>query len=374
MIEQYISIRQGGGGSSIIVSVSDDTPDVGDTITISTITTGFAPTQYEYLLFNGSVVLLAQQSGGTLNWTVNAVAGTYEIYVLATDGVISAFGKVGITANGLLFDFFPSAIAGYSLRKLRKPFSGSAARFRKSSDNTEQDIGFTSDVLDTSSLLSFVDGGDGFVTRIYDQSVVGYNLSNTSAINQPQVVSSGVVDIQGIKPTMTFGGARGLRINVNQEIAPALELWFYMVLNITDTTTTQVILEQSSNFNNITGAFIIYIASGLLRIEQRTGTYCTRTTPITTGYKLISIRLRAAVNNANFAIIYINGTPVQTQTSAGVNSNPLLFINSPLNFGSRTNNTLPLLGTIQELIMYKSDQSDNRLGIENNINSFYNIY
>ena len=51
MIEQYISIRQGGGGSSIIVSVSDDTPDVGDTITISTITTGFAPTQYEYLLF-----------------------------------------------------------------------------------------------------------------------------------------------------------------------------------------------------------------------------------------------------------------------------------------------------------------------------------
>jgi hypothetical protein len=56
-----------------------------------------------------------------------------------------------------LLDLFPNAAAAYSLRKLRAAYSGSAVRVRRSSDNTEQDIGFTTQgELDTTSLLSFV--------------------------------------------------------------------------------------------------------------------------------------------------------------------------------------------------------------------------
>lgn len=49
---------------------------------------------------------------------------------------------------------------GYSLRKLRNSYSGSAIRVRRSYDNAETDIGFASNgVLDTTTLQSFIDGG-----------------------------------------------------------------------------------------------------------------------------------------------------------------------------------------------------------------------
>jgi len=50
------------------------------------------------------------------------------------------FNKVGFVG---LLDTYPDAAAAYSLRKLRADYSGSAVRVRRSSDNTEQDIGFT---------------------------------------------------------------------------------------------------------------------------------------------------------------------------------------------------------------------------------------
>jgi hypothetical protein len=82
----------GGVSAALSVSVSDATPDFGDTITITATATGFVPTQYQFLLFNGSVTLLAQQVGNTLNWTVNVIGGNYDIYVLATDGASNTYG------------------------------------------------------------------------------------------------------------------------------------------------------------------------------------------------------------------------------------------------------------------------------------------
>lgn len=98
MIQQYINIRQAGGG--VAVAVSDTTPDLGDTITITATATGFVPTQYQFLLFNGSVTLLAQQVGNALNWTVNVGGGNYDIYVLATDGSINGFNSTLVAVQG----------------------------------------------------------------------------------------------------------------------------------------------------------------------------------------------------------------------------------------------------------------------------------
>jgi len=52
----------------------------------------------------------------------------------------------------LLLDTYSSAIVAYSLRKLRTAYSGAAIRVRRSSDNTETDIGFVNNALDTASL------------------------------------------------------------------------------------------------------------------------------------------------------------------------------------------------------------------------------
>ena len=70
----------------------------------------------------------------------------------------------------LLLDTYPSAAVAYSLRKLRTDYSGNAIRVRRSSDNAEQDFGFSGNDLDTASLLTFCGACNGFITTWYDQS------------------------------------------------------------------------------------------------------------------------------------------------------------------------------------------------------------
>ena len=57
--------------------------------------------------------------------------------------------------DGLL-DQYGDAAAAYSLRKLRSGYTGSAIRVRRSSDNTERDMGFYDNELDTIALLDWV--------------------------------------------------------------------------------------------------------------------------------------------------------------------------------------------------------------------------
>ena len=57
--------------------------------------------------------------------------------------------------DGLL-DQYGDAAAAYSLRKLRSGYTGSAIRVRRSSDNTERDMGFWNNELDTIALLDWV--------------------------------------------------------------------------------------------------------------------------------------------------------------------------------------------------------------------------
>jgi len=100
-----------------------------------------------------------------------------------------------------------SSTAAYSLRKLRSAYSGSAIRVRRSSDNAELDIGFTAGGdLNTTALLAHCAAGNGFVTTWYDQSTNGYNTIQTTAVNQPQIVTSGAVITQNGKPAVSFDG------------------------------------------------------------------------------------------------------------------------------------------------------------------------
>ena len=85
-----------GPSGGVTVTVSDTTPDQLTTLTITATSSGFTPTLHRFLLFNGSVTLLAQQVGNVLNWTVNVAAGNYTVYVLATDGTVRVWNSIAI--------------------------------------------------------------------------------------------------------------------------------------------------------------------------------------------------------------------------------------------------------------------------------------
>ena len=73
------------------------------------------------------------------------------------------------TVSSLLLDTYGGASAAYSLRKLKNAYAGSAIRVRRSLDNTEQNIGFSSDgSLDSSALLAFSNAADTQSSKILD--------------------------------------------------------------------------------------------------------------------------------------------------------------------------------------------------------------
>ena len=120
---------------------------------------------------------------------------------MATQSRIGWRPYVNSVVSTILLDAYTGAAAAYSLRKLNSSYTGSAIRVRRSSDNTEQNIGFSSNgVLDTTALLSFVGVGNGFVTTWYDQSGNGKNALQTTASNQPFIVSAGSIYTLNGKP------------------------------------------------------------------------------------------------------------------------------------------------------------------------------
>jgi hypothetical protein len=102
-------------------------------------------------------------------------------------------------------DAFTADLAGsWSVaRRLLSSYTGALLRVRRSSDNTEQDIGFTADgSLDTAALLSFCGANSGFVRTVYDQSGNARNFGQSTAANQPRIVNAGVVEVNLGKPAL----------------------------------------------------------------------------------------------------------------------------------------------------------------------------
>lgn len=105
-----------------------------------------------------------------------------------------------------VLDPLPAAVGAWGFRRLLASWTNSAIRVRRSSDFTETDIGFSGEDLDTTGLLAFCGGGNGFVVTIYDQSGNGRHLTQADATLQPKIVTSGVVDGFGAKPAPLFAG------------------------------------------------------------------------------------------------------------------------------------------------------------------------
>lgn len=277
--------------------------------------------------------------------------------ILSTHGIV---GSQIVQFVGLL-DLYPSAAAAYSLRKLRTAYTGSAIRVRRASDSTEQDIGFANNVLDTSSLTSFCSGTNGFVTTWYDQSGNGRNATQTTAANQPQIVSSGSVINVNTKASLQFDGVNQ-RFNI-----PTISIAFNNLSII------GVVKSDSATSNGFAFAnpdseriYLGYITSSTLYFGYNDAATKFNLGAATTNQELIELY---AGTNAN-AYRNTNASTQITSATTTLNTDNL-SIGSYKKSGSITTY---YDGNIQEIIMYTSNQSSNRTGIESNINSFYSIY
>lgn len=276
-------------------------------------------------------------------------------------------GKIGSESFGFtgLLDDYPNAAAAYSLRKLRADYTGSAIRVRRSSDNTEQDIGFnTTGNLDTSSLTSFCGSGDGFVTTWYDQSGTANNAIQTTAANQPQIVSSGNVLILNSKPRLAFDGSND-RFNFT-EISGVTGMSLISVHKFNFISSSLDAYGGSDTILAYTAGFIKDMSIGgrqsKAQIYYEDGTI-----------KFIAESSIATGNQyVQFGYVSTSGAGISTNGSLKTGSSGLNT--SIVRAIAQDNGSAYFNGDIQEIIIYTNSQSSNRTGIESNINTYYGIY
>jgi len=254
-----------------------------------------------------------------------------------------------------LLDEYPNARVAYSLRKLNTNYLGYAVKVRRDSDQALQDIGFLlNGELDTTTLESFCSGTDGYVHTWYDQSGNGYDVTQAIASKQPKIVIAGSTITDGTKPSVQFDGGQGLKTTAN--VSGASDYYPFYVRSI----------------DSGIGNYIWDSQFGRVLIERTyVAAYYDQTTffqgsPLTNTYRLIHMEL----NSTTGGKVYENG--VITQSGLSYTQYPM---SGQTALGSRFDvGATWIFGKIQEFILYNTDQSSNRTGIETNINDFYNIY
>ena len=167
-----LSVPSGGTAPIPDSQINVNGVDQGDVVSVKTIdvnvTDGTDPVTPDSVSLVGNTLTVAVPSGG-----VPAIKNIVNLYALK---YAYAFAQINYSSMNCF-------------------------RVRRSSDNAEQDIGFVGREIDLVTLYSFVGSGNGFVTILYNQGLDGslYDLSQSTAGNQPQIVRDGKIlrDING---------------------------------------------------------------------------------------------------------------------------------------------------------------------------------
>jgi hypothetical protein len=267
-----------------------------------------------------------------------------------------------------LLDLYP-ATAAYSLRKLRTAYSGDCIRVRRSSDNTEQDIGFSGGELDTASLLSFVGANNGFVVTWYDQQGVN-NLTQGSSTSQPQIVSSGSLITRGGKVAVKFDGSNDrLLRSIASAVLNTTNVSHFSVSNNDVSLGVGVIMSQSVvSFSSIRIFNDRRTTNKInLVISNNTGTVFR--SDMSTFRNSVDQRLLSSfIDGSNNMSGFDNGATGTTNTYTGT------ITSDGLQMGAQETGASWLNGTVQEFIGFNTDETANRVSIETNINDYYGIY
>jgi len=285
------------------------------------------------------------------------------------------FSSSSDTSSSKLLDYIGGAEVAYSLRKLRNNYSGPLIRVRRSSDNSEMDIGFDSNgIFDSATLLSFVGSVDAHVCVWYDQSGNNKNAYQTVSDKQPRIVIGGVLQTYKGKPIIRNTYANSLVHMVVpvplSQMVPVSIILSGKIYNLASNTLSNRsdyvgTIPTSSGISGspyTLGAYNSYFTvSTRLGDSSTINNYSTSTDSFSLQGHFKIDRLHSMYNR-----FYNNSSPLNGVTSN--NFSGYLSI-----FGANYQDFVPDMG-LYEFILYTSDKSSNFEVIDSNINSHYSLY
>jgi len=260
--------------------------------------------------------------------------------------------KSSVFTTGVLDDY-PGATAAYSLRRLSSSWTGPAIRVKRQFTFDELDIGFkTNGDIDTEAMIDF-SGGDAalFVSTIYDQTGNGFHAVSEQTFG-PRIINTIATPVllEG-KISMVFDG-------VNDETL-STDLLFEF-----DNTDFLVNAVYGGVFGGSNA-----LAMGTLGTVPRLyfqsykwayNTLNTMTWTDVTAQNVMQYQVNGATQEA-----FSNNVTLGTATEAQQDFGPADF-----RLGRIGSSTF-MDGKLQEVIIYTSNQVDNRIGIYENMNSYW---
>jgi hypothetical protein len=251
---------------------------------------------------------------------------------------------------------------------LNTDYVGDAVVVRRASDNATQSISFVDGELDVDTLNTFCSGTDGFITTWFDQSGNGYDAAQTIASEQPQIYDSinGIV-LENGKPATLFNGSNAMQassIDSSEIITTNAENTFVSVIKQDGTEERSTL----ASFSPEVVRYVIYSKfNDSIFYDAGDNTTNRLQTPTPTGW---DDNQHLLFLSSSLTLQEINVD--SQQLAADTSQTTILNGSVSLIIGTRLN--VYFKGLIQEIIIYNSDQSSNRTGIETNINNFYSIY
>ena len=228
-------------------------------------------------------------------------------------------------------------------------YTGDAIRVRRSTDNAELNIGFIGGELDTQTLTTFCGSANGFVSVWFDQSGNGNDATQTTTANQPKVYDSvtGVL-LENAKPII-------------DEMTLAQGMLFSSVIQATNQFIVFVGSIQNQNILIGSNDYFVFVNGGstFVRANSVSETY---TSPTTANQTLLTY-----TRDGSESELFQNAGSLGTSTALSAQVSDYDGIATYGRNGSNNFRT-------QEIILYPSDQSANRLAIETDVNDFYQMY
>jgi len=257
-----------------------------------------------------------------------------------------------VDESTLLLDTYTGSAAAYSLRLLSSTYSGDAVEVYNGTSYA--DIGFADGELDTTALATHCGSNDGLVSKWYDQSGNTNTAAQTTTALMPKIYdgTTGVVTENG-KPAVFFDR------NSNNRLVMGTEIAVQSAFIASDATSSGAVGALIGNSTK-TYSFGPYSIGGY---RFRTNSNYDQGSLTNYGHFLSSFTI-----NSSLALnVYQNGT-IATESPQTVNDtlDTSQLMHRTGQYG--------VTGHLYEVILYTSDQSSNRTNIEDNINTFYDIY
>ena len=258
-----------------------------------------------------------------------------------------------------LDDLAISPTAAWGLKKLISTATLSL-RIRRSSDNAEQDIGFTGNALDTTALASFVGANSGFVVTFYDQTGNTRHATNATSAQQPMLVNAG-----SYLGELVFDGTN------DRLTAPAITmgtpyLGFYAKMKQANAETNRCYFDNSNSGTASQSALLYVSTPNRWYMQSRNaaadlGQLRFTVSNITTAMIVNATWDRTLALTSEMKL-WRNGASETVDANIGVDQTGN-FGNNVVTLGAATDGTLPSNGAYESCALYNADTAAIRTAI-----------